>query len=125
MKYNPDINRYRGVDARLLGQMLGSDSPINCGYESTLDSCGCTNSRTTGKNTRLSAGNNGCGNGCADHDGHVDDAMLASACKGNASLAMVYSPYQHFHMLYSANEALSRGTMFRELDKPWKAGGMR
>ncbi len=33
-------------------------------------------------------------------------------------LAMVYSPYQCFRMLYSADKGLTRGTMFEELDKP-------
>ncbi len=33
-------------------------------------------------------------------------------------LAMVYSPYQCFRMLYPTDKALSRGTLFEELDKP-------
>ena len=33
-------------------------------------------------------------------------------------LAMVYSPYQCWRMLYSPDKALSRGTLFEELDKP-------
>lgn len=41
------------------------------------------------------------------------------------SLAMVYAPYQEFRMLYGHEEALSRGTLFRELDKPLEAGGKR
>ena len=39
------------------------------------------------------------------------------------SLAMVYSPYQHFGELYEQGEALCRGTVFRELDKPFLAAG--
>ena len=33
-------------------------------------------------------------------------------------LAMVYSPFQCWRMLYSADEALRRGTLFEELYKP-------
>ena len=34
------------------------------------------------------------------------------------SLAMVYSPRQYWRDAYSPAEALDRGTLFRELDKP-------
>ena len=33
-------------------------------------------------------------------------------------LAMVYAPMQCFRMLYNHSEALKRGTLFEELDKP-------
>ena len=33
-------------------------------------------------------------------------------------LAMVYSPIQDYTGLYEPEEALSRGTLFRALDKP-------
>ncbi|MBO5945996.1 MAG: spore coat associated protein CotJA [Clostridia bacterium] len=33
-------------------------------------------------------------------------------------LAMVYSPIQCFRMLYKPEDALMRGTLFEELDKP-------
>ncbi len=33
-------------------------------------------------------------------------------------LAMVYSPKQFWHDAYEPDEALMRGTLFRELDKP-------
>ena len=33
-------------------------------------------------------------------------------------LAMVYSPVQCWRMFYEAEQALSRGSLFRELDKP-------
>lgn len=34
-------------------------------------------------------------------------------------LAMVYSPVQRFQNLYERTQALNRGTIFRELDKPF------
>lgn len=34
------------------------------------------------------------------------------------TLAMVYSPKQSWRMLYDADVALVKGTIFRELDKP-------
>ena len=35
------------------------------------------------------------------------------------SLAMVYSPKQYWRNLYDVDEALPRGTLFRELDLPF------
>ena len=37
-------------------------------------------------------------------------------------LAMVYSPLQKFHELYSPEKALERGTLFSELDLPFEGG---
>ena len=37
-------------------------------------------------------------------------------------LAMVYSPYQCWRMLYSESEALRHGTLFEELYKPLEDG---
>ena len=40
------------------------------------------------------------------------------------SMAMVFSPHQHFRDLYEPEEALfRRGTLFRELYKPFQPGG--
>ena len=39
-------------------------------------------------------------------------------CRGERQLAMVYAPINCFRMLYPMEEALKRGTMFIELDKP-------
>ena len=57
-----------------------------------------------------SAGNgnvNGNGGGCYADEGTVRE-----------SLAMVYSPRQYWRDAYTPAEALDRGTLFRELDKP-------
>ncbi len=37
-----------------------------------------------------------------------------------SSLAMVYSPKQAFRCLYEPMQGLARGTLFSELDKPFK-----
>ncbi|MBS6462870.1 MAG: spore coat associated protein CotJA [Ruminococcus sp.] len=42
-------------------------------------------------------------------------------CLAGRSLAMVYSPCQQFRELYEPDEALTKGTLFRELDKPFYA----
>ncbi|MBQ9510248.1 MAG: spore coat associated protein CotJA [Clostridia bacterium] len=39
------------------------------------------------------------------------------------SLAMVYSPFQQFEDIYDAAEGLSRGTIFKALDKPLVGNG--
>lgn len=41
------------------------------------------------------------------------------------SLAMVYSPYQCFRMMYSPMDALCHGTLFEELYKPLMEEGTR
>ena len=40
-------------------------------------------------------------------------------------LAMAYFPYQRFNDLYEPETALSEGTIFRRLDKPFEAAGGR
>ncbi len=41
--------------------------------------------------------------------------------KHDLPLAMVYSPYQHWRDVYDCEKGLSRGTIFRDLDKPFEA----
>ncbi len=41
-------------------------------------------------------------------------------CLEACSLAMVYSPIQEWRNLYPINEALRKGTLFAELDKPFR-----
>ena len=38
----------------------------------------------------------------------------------NYKLGMVYSPYQEWQNLYCGEKAFERGTIFAELDKPFK-----
>ena len=53
------------------------------------------------------------GNGAGETPG------AGCSCAGIwASLSMVYSPRQYWRDAYSPAEALDRGTLFRELDKP-------
>ena len=40
--------------------------------------------------------------------------------EGNCSLAMVYAPRQIWRGIYDLDTAMTRGTMFKELDKPWE-----
>ena len=63
----------------------------------------------------------GAGESCRMEEGTVPDAE--GGCVIGKSLAMVYSPYQHFEELYKEGEALCRGTVFRQLDKPFLAAG--
>lgn len=43
----------------------------------------------------------------------------------NTPLAMAYFPYQRFNDLYEPETALTEGTIFKRLDKPFEAGGRR
>ena len=44
----------------------------------------------------------------------------ASPCLEACSLAMVYSPAQEWRGLYPIGEAIRKGTLFTELDKPFR-----
>ena len=76
--------------------------------------------------------------GCVEQSGAMprEDAMLSRErrsernCRGEyeregISLAMVYSPYQHWRDVYDEEKGLSRGTIFRELDKPFEGSGSK
>lgn len=43
----------------------------------------------------------------------------AVPCPAACSLAMVYSPKQEWQSLYPIDEAIRKGTLFAELDKPF------
>lgn len=46
------------------------------------------------------------------------------SCVNDFPLAMAYIPMQRFENLYSSDEALNAGTLFKDLDKPF-CGGLR
>ncbi len=57
----------------------------------------------------------GCGSGNKEpRETYRPDTTLAGF-----PLAMVYSPYQQFDNLFTPDEALCKGTLFVELDKPF------
>ena len=68
---------------------------------------------------------NGNGNGNGTVGGVMDGGMSCPGTDlgGSRQLAMVYSPYQCWRMLYLPDKALMRGTMFEELDKPLEECG--
>lgn len=55
----------------------------------------------------------GCGGSCGRENVCMDDLRLAYA----------YLPIQKWRLLYSPEDALARGTMFEELDKPKEVYG--
>ncbi len=62
--------------------------------------------------------------GCGCTDTPVEDGQCREGCGENSfglpgyPLAMVYAPCQSFRALYDPATALSRGTLFCELDLP-------
>ena len=79
--------------------------------------------------SRMSARNDNCG--CADtRDARSGDCDKDDHhhCEENGiegrSLAMVYAPVQCFHELYDMQTGLNRGTVFRELDLPFRGDGI-
>ena len=62
-------------------------------------------------NNGMSGGMNGNGANGGNCNGSMD-------CTRHHQLAMVYSPYQCWRMLYSPDDALKHGCLFEELYKP-------
>ena len=53
---------------------------------------------------------------------------MSTPCKEKESyksLAMVYAPLQEYRMIYDPEIALTNGTIFEELDKPFYCGSCR
>ena len=51
-----------------------------------------------------------------------DQNALNAACVDSMPLAMAYVPMQKWRNLYDCDVALSRGTLFSELDLPFLGG---
>lgn len=51
-----------------------------------------------------------------------DQNALNASCVDSMPLAMAYVPVQKWRNLYDCDVALSRGTMFSELDLPFLGG---
>ena len=88
------------------------ESSNNCGCrerrEESPNRCGCRENRREESCIDSRREETECGEKCAR------DNRLASF-----PLAMVYSPDQEWRDMYCEEEALSKGTMFRELDLPF------
>lgn len=52
----------------------------------------------------------------------MDQGAMA-ACIDSLPLTMAYMAMQRLNTVYEPEEGLIRGTIFPELDKPWKPGG--
>ena len=65
--------------------------------------------------------------GCCDPQKNYGCGVMTGSAWGISDhpLAMVYAPLQVFGEMYDKETALIKGTLFKELDKPWKVGGMR
>lgn len=63
------------------------------------------------------------GNGAQNNMGNGCQNGSDCQCLNGKSLAMVYSPCQEFERLYESDEALKRGTLYIDLDKPFLGRG--
>ena len=61
---------------------------------------------------------------CGHKNRPAESAKTPCGCPSSQqpALAMVYSPFQNWQKLYPPDIALSRGTMFEELDLPLEVG---
>lgn len=59
---------------------------------------------------------------CMDQAPETPTPLPESTFPNKVSLAMMYVPYQRFERLYDEEKALTRGTLFEELDLPFYGG---
>ncbi len=84
------------------------------------DGCGSPNrERDTGRQNGDRADWLGSQDGASEYRYENGDMRQGCGCNGESRhLAMVYSPYQCWRMLYTPSDALKHGTLFEELYKP-------
>lgn len=75
-----------------------------------------TNGMNGNRENMDSGMNHGMGWNNASRNGGCNGGMSSNCAQ--RQLAMVYSPYQCWRMLYSPDEALNHGCLFEELNKP-------
>ena len=98
--------------------IIDTDSENSCG-------CGC-GGNTGGGNTGGS--NPGGGSGDmpgGDMPGTMPGGTFENMYLGDLPLAMCYVPMQQWNTTYPLDKGLERGTIFPELDLPFKGGAAR
>lgn len=123
------VTRILGEDSGKCGCREGTETVSVESNERRGCKCG---SRCEMRNSSDNArSGNTCGGsrcGCANNaEGRKEDRENDCSCAldmrlAGSPLAMVYSPDQEWRELYTDEEALSRGTLFKELDKPFYPG---
>lgn len=91
-----------------LGNGMNGTSNGNGAQNGRMNGNGMTTPRSG--DTMPHSMNNGCGD-------------MSDECLDGRPLAYVYAPNQRFCMLYSASDALDRGTLFEALYKPMEVYG--
>ena len=105
--------------------MERNENGLNVLFEGRRGSAG--SAQGAGRGNGGGVGGNG-GGGCSDsREGAMQNGRENASrggCMGrhpsgdDVQLAMVYAPFQCFRMTYAPENALMRGTLFEELDKP-------
>ncbi len=119
IRITPEMSPFATTNSCGCGCVCGNSHESRENSEnSRMSGCGCGNSRESRENGGNSR-SNGCG--CGNSSSDMDNDCRNSCLRGN-SLAMVYSPCQRFENIYDTTEGLCRGTIFRDLDKPFWGG---
>ena len=119
IRITPEMSPFATTNSCGCGCVCGNSRESRENSEnSRMSGCGCGNSRESRENGGSSR-SNGCG--CGNSSSDMDNDCRNSCLRGN-SLAMVYSPCQRFENIYDTTEGLCRGTIFRDLDKPFWGG---
>jgi hypothetical protein len=113
-----NLTPHEHADDALLSRILGTDCPCNGNdrqkareYGALPDTRGYVDARCE----RSTCGRCGCA--------YDENARVCGFGVENSVLAALYTPLQAFDEVYDTDVALSRGTMFAALDKPFYGDG--
>ena len=119
--YNERFGQYDSLRRRVPGvsQSVLTNAAA-CGCSLSADNRDMRMPNEESRNARMQNNENSCG-------GESRNKGCSSIGWGlyEYPLAMVYSPYQIWRNIYNDETALSRGTMFAELDLPFEGGNCR
>lgn len=98
----------------------GSPQPRVCDRRQVCEVPKCVPCRTCRPSEPTQRCRCGCpANRCKDASQDTETSYTAGCTDDSPSLAMVYSPKQHWRGLYCVSEGLDCGTIFRELNFPF------
>lgn len=130
MNYNEE---YRAMRGRVLNNCGACRTPRSCGCQRNTapqsNGCGCQRSTTLTSEREKSKSDCGCVNGNTTltlRESHgscprttCTTVPVTEGCVDTYPVAMAYVPMQQWRELYDPASAVSRGTIFRELDLEW------
>lgn len=102
------------VDDNMLLRILEEEEPVRCTYGSPCSNRGAVRHEDVRRTSPRNENSDNCCN--------CDEKCAKQNALSGYALAMVYTPEQEWRELYTEEDALSHGTLFTELCKPFYHG---